>query len=163
PFQDHRGEFVETWNDAEYLPLLNPATASGTETRFVQDNISVSHKGVIRGLHGDTVTWKLVQVVRGEFCLGVVDLRGDSPSFLRTRQWSLTTSRREQILVPPGCVTGYQCLSSEGIVSYKQTSYYPPAHPLSLRYDCFGLLWPLANPILSERDRAAAFYRDRTD
>jgi dTDP-4-dehydrorhamnose 3,5-epimerase len=162
-FYDFRGEYVETWNEEEYLPLINPPESNLKNARFVQDDISVSRKDTLRGLHGDDITWKLVQCPHGSLLLAVLDLRKNSPTFLKHQQWTLSDKNRRQILVPPGCANGHLSLSETCIFSYKQTSYYHQQKQFTVRHDSFGIKWPAAFPILSQRDRDAKFYEKAGD
>jgi dTDP-4-dehydrorhamnose 3,5-epimerase len=162
-FYDYRGEYVETWNEEEYLPLINPGATGAASDRFLQDDISVSRKDTLRGLHGDSITWKLVQCLHGTLLLTVLDLRKDSPSFLRHQQWTLNDRNRRQVLVPPGCVNGHLCLTDACIFSYKQTSFYRQQKQVTVRYDSFGIQWPVAHPILSQRDREGRYYGTSND
>lgn len=162
-FYDHRGEYIETWNEQDYLPLVNPAGSSASPTKFVQDDISVSRRDTLRGLHGDSITWKLVQCPYGSLLLTVLDLRQDSPTFLKYQQWTLNDKNRRQVLVPPGCVNGHLCLTETCLFSYKQTSYYHQQKQVSVRYDTFGITWPVAHPVLSQRDRDARFFAQPAD
>lgn len=162
-FHDFRGEYVETWNETEYLPLINPPESDLKNVKFVQDDISVSRRDTLRGLHGDEITWKLVQCPHGSLLLTVLDLRKNSPTFLRYQQWTLNDKNRRQVLVPPGCVNGHLCLSDICLFSYKQTTYYHQQKQSTVRYDSFGIKWPVAHPILSQRDRDARHYEKAED
>jgi dTDP-4-dehydrorhamnose 3,5-epimerase len=162
-FSDHRGEYAETWNEAEYQPLINPPDSGKQNTKFVQDDVSISRKDTLRGLHGDDITWKLIQCLHGAFLLTVLDLRKDSPSFLQYQQWTLSEREHKQVLIPPGCVNGHLCLTESCVFSYKQTTYYQQQKQVTLRYDSFGIQWPVANPILSRRDDQARLYEKPGD
>lgn len=146
-YKDQRGEYVCTWNFEDYF------TQFGID--FVEDDISVSHKNVFRGLHGDHETWKLVQCLYGEIILAVVDCRRPKYEY---QLFNLDDVHRTQILIPPGCANGHYVLSDKAIFSYKQSEYYSGAkNQFSLRYDdpAIGIKWPIEgmNPILSERDK----------
>lgn len=146
-FRDHRGEFVESWNQRRYaLPA------------FVQDNISWSRRGVLRGLHFQhpNAQGKLVSVVHGEVYDVAVDLRRGSPTF--GRWWGETLSRvnHRQMWIPEGCAHGFVALTDDAAVSYKCSDFYAPDHERTLRWDDpeVGIDWPLSDPELSEKDRA---------
>lgn len=144
-FRDERGEFVETWNADDY------AFAGA----FVEDDLSVSRKGVLRGLHGDNRTWRLVQCVAGAMYVVVADVRDGA------RQWEgfdLSAHNRLQVLVPPGCATGLAALEDPSILLYKQTERYRgPEGQFTVRWDdpSLDIEWPIDDPMVSDRDRNA--------
>lgn len=146
-FHDHRGDFVETWNRARYrLP------------EFVQDNLSRSSRGVLRGLHFQhpNPQGKLVTVVRGTVWDVAVDLRRGSPAFGRWWGLDLAVDDFRQLWIPEGCAHGFVALSDNATVSYKCTALYSPEDERTLRWDDpeVGIEWPVADPELSEKDRA---------
>lgn len=147
-FKDHRGEFVETWNAATY-----PHNANKTHPlhdRFVQDNISVSNKGVLRGIHGDDMTWKLVSCIAGEVWHVVCD-----PKTFKWKSFHLSEGNRAQVLIPPGYGNAHLVLSDRAIFTYKQSTYYDRERQWTIKYNDprFGIAWPVVGlPILSERD-----------
>jgi dTDP-4-dehydrorhamnose 3,5-epimerase len=147
-FADHRGEYVETYNEALYRQ-------KGIDIKFVEDDISVSRKNVLRGIHGDNETWKLVSCLYGRFFLIVVNCQPDSPEFGRWQSFDLSDKNRWQVLVPPGHGNGHLVLSEVAIFHYKQSSYYDPKRQFTYRWDDprLGIEWPVENPILSERDK----------
>jgi len=144
--EDHRGEYVETYNERDYR-------AAGIDVHFVQDDISVSSHGVLRGLHGDDETWKLVSCLHGRLYFVVVDCREGTPTFGQWESFILSARNRQQVLVPPNFGNGHLVLSEQGIFHYKQSSYYP-THQFSYRFDDprFGVWWPMDKPMLSQRD-----------
>lgn len=148
-FEDHRGRYVETFNERAYAD-------AGVTAHFVQDDVSTSRQGVLRGLHGDDVTWKLVSCLRGALRLVVVDCRRDSQSFAAWEAHELSEESRLQVLVPPGFANGHLVLTEVATFHYKQSSYYP-TQQFSHRWDdpAFGIDWPAVAPILSDRDRTA--------
>lgn len=147
-FHDHRGRFVELWNEDRYPPLPH----------FVQDNLSTSHRGVLRGLHFQhpNAQGKLVTVVRGEVFDVAVDLRQGSPAFGRWWGTRLSAADHRQLWVPEGFAHGFLALDDDATVSYKCTALYSPADERTLRWDDpdVGIEWPSADPELSEKDRA---------
>ncbi|MEL7061575.1 MAG: dTDP-4-dehydrorhamnose 3,5-epimerase [Acidobacteriota bacterium] len=152
-FEDHRGRYVETWNVRDYRFL----DLEGEEIVFVEDDISRSHAGVLRGLHGDGETWKLVQCLLGEIVLVVVDMRPDSPAFRRWLRFDLSAANRLQVLIPAGCANGHLALS-DCLFSYKQSRHYGGAErQFTVRWNDpgLGIPWPVDRPILSERDASA--------
>lgn len=143
-FRDHRGEYVETWNRLLYD--TNP------HITFVQDDISVSRYKVLRGLHGDWITWKLIQCLRGEIFVAIVDCRTENKGTIET--FILNEQNRHQLLIPPGCANGHLVLSDDCIFSYKQSTYYEGAsNQFTLAWDSLNIDWPIKDPILSLRDR----------
>ena len=146
-FEDFRGTYVETWNKALY-------EAAGIRVDFVQDDISVSSRNVLRGLHGDDRTWKLVSCLAGRFWLVVVNWDEESPQFRRWEGFTLSEENRLQVLIPPKFANGHLVVSERAIFHYKQSSYYDRARQFTLRWDDPrpGILWPARDPILSARD-----------
>ena len=144
-FHDFRGEYVETYNDMDW----------DLGVKFVQDDISVSKHNVLRGLHGDNITWKLVQCLFGSFYLVIVDCRKDSPTYNKWHGYTLNDKNRHQILIPPGCANGHLCLSDSCLFHYKQSAYYQGADKqFTLRWNALNeVFWPISNPVLSERDK----------
>ncbi|NTV93237.1 MAG: dTDP-4-keto-6-deoxy-D-glucose epimerase, partial [Chlorobiaceae bacterium] len=93
-FEDFRGEYVETYNDEEYK-------RKGITCNFIQDDISVSTRGVLRGIHGDGETWKLISCMYGRFYFVVVNCDTESPHFGKWQSFTLSEKNRWQVLVPP--------------------------------------------------------------
>jgi dTDP-4-dehydrorhamnose 3,5-epimerase len=155
-FHDFRGEYVETFNAAKYIFH----DSRGGLVEFVEDDISVSRRGVLRGLHGDDKTWKPVQCLFGAFYFVVVDMRTGSPTYLNWKSYTLNDRSRMQVLVPAGCANGHLVLTEQCIFSYKQSQYYSGMKgQFSLRWDDprLNIYWPIRNPILSERDAFSEF------
>ena len=154
-FSDDRGFFVEWYNQAVL------AEVAGVEDRFVQDNHSGSHQGVLRGLHYQIrqPQGKLVRVIAGEVFDVAVDLRRSSPTFGRWVGATLSATATPMIWVPRGFAHGFLVLSRFAEVIYKVTDFYAPQHERSLAWDDpeLGIRWPLSGePILSPKDRAGA-------
>jgi len=150
-FKDHRGEFIETYSKE----LYKFKDENGEILEFVEDDISVSHHNVLRGLHGDKKTWKLIQCLYGEIYFTVVDFNPMSETYLKSETIILDDKQRIQVLVPPFYVNGYYCISEECIFSYKQSCRYSGAeNQVAARWNdpILGLKWPSNNPILSQRD-----------
>ncbi|MEW6272302.1 MAG: dTDP-4-dehydrorhamnose 3,5-epimerase [Thermodesulfobacteriota bacterium] len=146
-FEDFRGEYVETWNRALYA-------AAGIDVDFVQDDISVSTRDVLRGIHGDDVTWKLVSCLAGRFYLVVVNWDERSPHYRRWEAFTLSERNRLQVLIPPRHGNGHLVLGEQAIFHYKQSSYYDRARQFTLAWDDpeLGIWWPARQPIVSQRD-----------
>lgn len=148
--EDFRGEYVETYNEEFY-------SKNGIPVHFVQDDISVSSRGVLRGLHGDGETYKLISCMRGRFYFVVLNYDKDSKQYGQWESFVLTDKNRWQVLVPPKFGNGHLALSDTIIFHYKQSAYYDPKGQFSIRYDDprFKVWWPVKNPILSQRDEQA--------
>ncbi|MEO0105973.1 MAG: dTDP-4-dehydrorhamnose 3,5-epimerase [candidate division WOR-3 bacterium] len=155
-FEDHRGSFVETYNIKEYRK-------SGINIRFVRDDISTSTQGVLRGIHYDNKTWKLIQCLYGRIYFVVVDLRRWSKTYKKWLSFILSDSNRFQVLVPPNCGNGHLVLSKSCIFSYKQSEYYNPENEKILRWNDpeFNIYWPIKNPILSQKDELGRMVKRR--
>lgn len=151
-FYDFRGEYVETYNVNKY----KFKDKEGVDVTFQEDDLSISRYGVMRGLHGDDRTWKLVQCIQGTFYLVVVDNRQDSPSYLKWESFTLSDKNRYQILIPAGCANGHLCLSETCVFSYKQScSYQGVSRQFTIRWNdpALAIHWPLSDPIVSKRDK----------
>jgi len=151
-FEDHRGEYVETYNERLYKE-------SGILVNFVQDDISVSSKNVLRGIHGDKETWKLISCLYGKFYFVVVDCDENSSGFGTYESFVLSDRNRKQVLVPPGFGNGHLVLSKTAIFHYKQSTYYNPLTQFSFRWDDpkLNIWWPTGIPMLSRRDEAGSY------
>lgn len=155
-FHDFRGEYVETFNSKRY----QFADAAGAPVIFKEDDVSVSRQHVLRGLHGDPQTWKLIQCLWGEIYFAVVDMRADSKGYLQHETFTLTDKNRWQVLVPANCANGHLCLSEKCIFSYKQSHLYDGSDKqFTVRWDDpkLKIWWPVKSPLLSERDSSATF------
>lgn len=148
-FKDERGFFMETYNQARYVPL-------GLSCDFVQDNHSQSTQGVLRGLHYQLKhpQGKFIYVVRGEIFDVAVDIRKGSPTFC---QWSgvrLSVENKKQLYIPEGFAHGFVVLSDWADVLYKCTEVYHPGDEYGIIWSDrqIGIDWPGAKPILSEKD-----------
>lgn len=158
-FYDFRGEYVETFN-AEKYDFLD---SGGQKVVFVEDDISVSRKNVLRGLHGDDKTWKLIQCLWGEIFVVVVDMRKNSSTYLHWETFSINEKNRWQLLIPAGCANGHLCLSEKCIFSYKQSQIYSDgSNQFTVRWDDprLNIFWPVKTPILSKRDAMAKFIQE---
>lgn len=157
-FGDTRGFFMETWNRRRYVEAGLP------EVDFVQDNISLSRRGTLRGLHfqNPRAQGKLVSVLEGEVYDVAVDLRRSSPTFGRWHGIRLDAENKVQFYIPPGFAHGFAVLSETALFHYKCTDYYSPQDELAIRWDDpdIGIVWPLENPILSARDARAPLLKD---
>lgn len=145
--EDFRGEYVETYNEKFY-------TENGIPVHFVQDDISISSQGVLRGIHGDGETYKLISCMKGRFYFVVVNCDEASADFGKWESFTLTDKNHYQVLVPPKHGNGHLALSESIIFHYKQSTYYDPKGQFSYRYDDpkFNIWWPNKHPTLSQRD-----------
>ncbi|HZK54084.1 MAG TPA: dTDP-4-dehydrorhamnose 3,5-epimerase [Desulfosporosinus sp.] len=148
-FGDARGFFMETWNQARYEELGLPSV-------FVQDNLSFSSKGVLRGLHfqNPNAQGKLVYVLQGEVFDVAVDIRVGSPTMGQWVGVTLSSENKRQFYVPAGFAHGF-CVTSETVLfAYKCTELYQPKaeHGLNWQDPDLGIQWPLEKPRLSEKD-----------
>ena len=153
-FYDFRGEFVETFSTLSY----QFADAQGKAITFVEDDISLSKRNVMRGLHGSPNTCKLVQCLHGEVYCVIVDMRDNSPSLYKWESITLNDRNRTQLLVPAGCATGILCMSDSCLFGYKQSQHYIDAqHQFTVRWNDpkLKIYWPVREPIVSERDSTA--------
>ena len=152
-FEDHRGFFVRTMSAATL------AEAGLDHRAFVEESQSRSRQNVLRGLHGRAALseGKLVRCARGEVFEVVVDLRPTSPTFLQWDSLVLDDRSNLHLWIPPGLVHGFQVLSNEADICYQMDAVHDPALDIALAWDDpdLGIEWPIADPILSERDRSA--------
>lgn len=157
-FEDSRGYFAETYHENRYKE-------NGIDLDFVQDNISVSKKGTLRGLHYQTppkAQGKLCQVLKGCVLDVAVDIRFGSPTFGKYVIAELSDANYTQILILPGFAHGFVVLSDEVIFNYKCSNYYSKEHERTIRFDDpdLNINWGIESPIISEKDRSAGFFRD---
>jgi dTDP-4-dehydrorhamnose 3,5-epimerase len=152
---DARGFFARTWCEKEF------ATA-GIDVRWVQSSISFNaKKHTLRGLHYQRAPHgeaKLVRCTMGRIHDVVLDLRPDSPAFKRSFAVELSATNRAMIYIPHGVAHGFQTLEDDTEISYLMSEFYVPTHQAGVRWDdpAFGIVWPHADPILSDRDRQFA-------
>jgi dTDP-4-dehydrorhamnose 3,5-epimerase len=146
-FEDFRGTYVETYNEQIYKE-------AGITVDFVQDDISVSTQHVLRGIHGDQETWKLISCLSGKFYLVVVNWDSASPQYGQWESFTLSEQNRLQVLVPPKFGNGHVVLSEQAIFHYKQSSYYNRAGQFTLIWNDpqLKIWWPIEHPIVSRRD-----------
>lgn len=150
-FEDERGLFFESFSQKAF------EQAVGHPVTFVQDNHSISKKGVLRGLHFQRAPFaqgKLVRVVRGSAFDVAVDIRQGSPTYGKWVAETLTGKNRKQLWIPEGFAHGFMALEDETEFLYKTTNYYDKASEGGLRWDnpSLGIEWPSADPIVSDKD-----------
>ena len=149
-FGDERGFFLESFNKERYKQ-------AGIEFNFVQDNLSKSKKGTIRGLHyqvGEMAQGKLCYVINGKVLDVAVDIRFGSKTFGKHITHILNSQNKNQIWIPPGFAHGFSVLSEEAIFAYKCTQVYSKEHERAILYNDpeIGIDWQVKNPIVSEKD-----------
>lgn len=148
-FGDARGFFMETWNRRRYHE-------AGITTEFVQDNISVSRRGTLRGLHyqNPNPQGKLVSVMAGEVFDVAVDIRQGSTTFGKWHGVRLSSENKRQFFVPAGFAHGFVVLSETAMFHYKCTNYYSPKDEITIQWNDpeIGIDWQVREPILSEKD-----------
>lgn len=152
-FPDERGYFMETYNQRDF-------EEAGLSMTFVQDNQSMSVKGVLRGLHFQKQypQGKLVRVVRGKVFDVAVDLRKDSKTYGKWFGVELSAENKKQFYVPEGFAHGFLVLSEEAEFCYKCTDFYHPGDEGGIKWDDpdIGIKWPLQDGtdlIISEKDQ----------
>ena len=148
-FEDFRGSYVETYN----RDLFH---AAGITQDFIQDDISTSNRGVLRGIHGDGKTWKLISCLFGTFYFVVVNNDPHSDEYKKSVSFTLSDRNRLQILVPPNFGNGHLVLSDQAIFHYKQTTIYDRSSQFTIKWNDpdYAIWWPTSSPILSQRDSA---------
>ena len=148
-YEDFRGTNFENYSKLSYDLI-------GDESiEFVVDSISTSRKHVLRGIHGDHRTTKLVTCLYGTIFFAVLDLRQSSKTYGQHFTITLSDRNKEQVLIPPGCGNGHLVMSDECVFSYKLDQYYHRESQFTIKWndDQYNIPWPIKHPILSERDR----------
>lgn len=156
-FGDQRGYFLETFRSSRYENI-------GIDQAFVQDNLSFSRYGVLRGLHFQCPhgQGKLVQVLQGRIFDVAVDVRSDSPTFGKWVGEYLSGTDHAQLWVPAGFAHGFCVLSDTALFSYKCTDVYTPSSERAVRWDdpAIGVQWPIKPIEISSKDDAAPMLND---
>jgi len=156
-FSDERGFFLETWNSMRY-------ENAGIKDSFVQDNVSFSTKGVLRGLHFQypQSQGKLVQVLSGEVVDVAVDICKDSLTFGQWISEILSDANHRQMYIPSGFAHGYCVTSETAVFSYKCTDFYNPASEGGIVWNDpdINIDWPIKEPVLSLKDAGFPRLRD---
>ena len=150
-FKDHRGYYWTSWRKGEIKKVY-----------FKHDKFSLSKKNVLRGLHGDKKTWKLISCPYGKFFIVVVNLEKKSRSYLKSKSWILSHENGLQLLVPPNYANGHLCLSDYCLFHYKLSykgSYFGHRQQFSIRWNDpkLNIKWPKKKIILSKRDKNSKF------
>ncbi len=145
-FTDYRGDLYTTWKEGDF------------DLKFNHDKVSTSRKNVLRGIHGDSKSWKLVTCLYGDIYFVIVDNRETSETFLRWDSMTLNSSNKKQVLVPPGVGNGFLVMSDQCVFHYKWAytgTYADVDEQFTIKWDdpIIGIDWPIDNPILSRRDK----------
>ena len=151
-FEDHRGEYTELYNEKLYK-------SKGIVYDFIEDDISTSFRGVLKGVHCDSEAAKLISCLHGKFYFVVINYDEKSKDFGKWQSFVLSDKNRYQVLVPPKHGNGHQCLSKKTIFHYKQSAYFDPSRQSSIKWNDpkFKIWWPIKNPILSRRDEEGKY------
>ncbi len=159
-FGDSRGWFTETYSEKKLKE-------AGLDVPvFVQDNQSYSaERGIVRGLHCQLDPFcqtKLIRCTRGEIYDVIVDVRNGSPTYMKWIKVLLSAENFCQLYIPRGFLHGFVTLTDDVEVQYKVDNYYNKAADRSVRFDdpAFGVDWGVVNPVLSEKDKNAPFFKD---
>lgn len=160
-FTDARGYFMESYRKESFDSHIGAVD-------FIQDNESCSRKGVLRGLHYQLAPYsqaKLVRVIKGAVLDVAVDLRRNSPTYLKSVAVELTEANKRQLFVPRGFAHGFQVLSDEAVFAYKVDNVYQPSAERSLRFDDpdVAVQWRQMDTgtfLLSDKDLKAPFLKD---
>ena len=145
-FTDYRGDLYTIWKNDDF------------NLNFNHDKVSTSRKHVLRGIHGDTKSWKLVTCLYGEIYFVVVDNREASDTFMKWESMILSDRNRKQVLLPPGVGNGFLVLSNHSVFHYKwsyEGEYADVNQQFTIKWNdsTFNINWPIDNPILSRRDK----------
>jgi dTDP-4-dehydrorhamnose 3,5-epimerase len=154
-YHEYRGEIWTTYH-TEYHPVMNSIQYDESNVN-IHGRFSRSYKGVLRGLHWDTKTWKLVQSIVGEIYLIVLDMRNQSPTYGKWESFIISERTRTQILIPPGFANGHYALT-DCIFHYNlfyKDEYVDTDNQNVVKWNDvrFKMEWPTNNPMLQKRDR----------
>jgi dTDP-4-dehydrorhamnose 3,5-epimerase len=157
-FFDERGFFLESYNETRFME-------AGITTRFVQDNHSMSNKGVLRGLHYQRPPYdqgKLVRVVRGAVTDVVVDIRKSSPGYGKFASVSLTDENRRMLWIPPGFAHGFLALADNTVFLYKCTKVYNKSSENGILWNDpdLAINWNWEHPLVSAKDLELGTFRE---
>ncbi|MCK4991641.1 MAG: dTDP-4-dehydrorhamnose 3,5-epimerase [Bacteroidales bacterium] len=150
--RDHRGRFVKPFHQDDFRD-------AGLELDIKEEYYSVSKKNVLRGLHFQLppkATIKVVTCLRGTIFDAVVDLRVDSPTYLKHFAVELSEKKGNLLYIPEGLAHGFYTLSEEATVLYMCSEVYSQEHDTGLRWNSAGISWPVMDPIVSEKDNSLA-------
>ena len=154
PFVDSRGMFTELYSESKYK-------RSGIDVHFVEDDYSLTKKNVLKGIHGNSGTWKLMTCIQGKIFFVVVDCDSTSKTFGTWESFEFDGANPVSIVLPPLYGNGYVVQSDKAMIHYKQSTTYNPKGQFTYRWDDpkFAIPWPVKNPILTERDANAEYIK----
>ena len=154
---DNRGIVFENFNQKDHTKI-------GIKNKFVQDNISVSKKNVVRGLHYQKLKpqGKLISVIKGTIFDVAIDIRKNSNTFGKHQSFILSDKNSRQLWIPKDFAHGFLSLTSETIVNYKCTDFYDPKDQNTIIWNDKDLKirWPIKNPIISKKDKNGIFFKN---
>ncbi len=157
-FTDPRGYFYESYNKEKFV-------AAGINIEFVQDNQSLSQKGIVRGLHFQAPPFdqgKLVRVIQGAVLDVAVDIRKNSPTYGQNFSIELSSQNRTMFYIPPGFAHGFETLEDNTIFLYKCTDVYNKQSEGGLLWNDseLGIKWQSSDPLISEKDKILPLFKD---
>ncbi|MFZ1688471.1 MAG: dTDP-4-dehydrorhamnose 3,5-epimerase [Flavobacteriales bacterium] len=158
-FRDARGWFLESFNARRFTEI------TGHDTRFVQDNESLSAAGVVRGLHYQVQPHeqgKLVRVINGAVLDVCLDIRPGSPTFGKHFALRLDGDGKTMLWIPPGFAHGFRTLADGTVFSYKCTAFYEKSAERTILWNdpALGIDWGISDPVLSEKDRNGTPFKE---
>jgi dTDP-4-dehydrorhamnose 3,5-epimerase len=147
--EDFRGDYVEIYNEELYR-------SAGIADKFVQDDYATSSRHVLRGIHGDAKTVKLISCLYGKLYVIVVNHDSASPQFRKWQSFTLSDRNHLQVYIPAKFGNAYLVMSDTAVFHYKQNIYYDRPGQFTVKWNdpAFKFWWPVREPILSERDSA---------
>jgi len=156
-FPDNRGYFLETFKSSDF-------SSNNLPNKFVQDNLSFSRKNVIRGMHFQKKPkeqGKLVSVIKGRVLDVAIDIRRESPTFMKWLAVELNDSQNTMLYIPEGFAHGFLSLTEEVYLLYKCTNEYDLQTDAGFRWDDpdIGISWPVNNPVISEKDQRLPYFK----
>jgi len=156
-FEDFRGSYTMTYNKKIYKDAFAQHGINNLE--FVEDDISVSNRNVLRGIHGDNNTAKLISCLEGKFYLVVVNNVSGHHQYGQWISFTLSESNRLQVYVPEGFGNAHLVISNRAMFSYKQSSYYNPDGQFTQLWNDpkLNIWWPIKEPLVSQRDQIGSF------
>ena len=159
-FEDDRGHFFESWRNDSFKNI-------GLDLNFVQDNQSLSHKGVLRGLHFQNPPFaqgKLVRVIKGAVVDVAVDIRKNSPTYGQYFSVELSEENKIVFWIPPGFAHGFVTLKDDTIFTYKCTGVYNKESEGAIIWndEDLNIDWRVENPLVSDKDMVAGNFNNFT-
>ena len=152
-FEDHRGTYMELYDSKSFENV--------TDVNFVQDDISISRKNVLRGLHGDWKTTKLVTVLKGSGYALIADNRKESPTYKKWQSFTLSSQNKHMLLLPSGIGNSILALEDDIIYYYKQNTHFVDGQQFTIKWNdpSWDFWWPIKKPILSMRDERGDYVK----